>query len=63
MTPCEQHARGLHMNDFSVDSRVSRHRLCKVCGLQLPDVAVMAVGPTEAIIRADRDWYILELES
>ncbi len=62
MKPCPQHKHGLHPNDFDIRERVSYHLTCSKCGLSV-SYAAMANGPREAIIAADRDWYIRELES
>ncbi len=62
MTPCAQHKSGLHPNDFSWQDAAGYEKICRMCGLRVP-VDAMAAGPREAIIAADRDWYIRELES
>ncbi len=60
--PCEQHKRGSHPNDFLLEMCNRLTRRCTRCGLEV-GLKELAQHPTQAIIDADRDWYIKELES
>ena len=59
--PCKEHARGELM--AVVTDPMVFGAVCPNCGLVVPLNTIVDVGWFKAIIRADRDFYIKELES